>query len=149
MPYGDTPVTIAGNLTADPDLRYTTAGVAVAAFTIASSPRVWDQAAGDWRDGDTLFLRCSAWRQLAEHVAESLSKGTRAVVTGRLRQRDYEAADGTRRTVYEIDVDDAGPSLRFATATITKATRERAPHPAGNDQPSGQPVPAGAGDPPF
>jgi single-strand DNA-binding protein len=149
MPYGDTPVTIAGNLTADPDLRYTTAGVAVAAFTIASSPRVWDQTAGDWRDGDTLFLRCSAWRQLAEHIADSLSKGARAVVTGRLRQRDYEAADGTGRTVYEVDVDDAGPSLRFATATITKTTRERHPHPPGNGQHPSQPVPASAGDPPF
>jgi single-strand DNA-binding protein len=156
MPYGDTPVTIAGNLTADPELRYTQTGVAVAAFTIASSPRAWDQTSGQWRDGDALFLRCSAWRHLAEHIAESLTKGSRAVVTGRLRQRDYEAADGTRRTVYEVDVDDAGPSLRFATAKVTKTTRELPPHPANSDgrwntaAPPTEQAPAAAGmAPPF
>ena len=121
MPIGDTTITVAGNLTADPELRYTGTGVAVAAFTVAASRRVYDQETGRWKDGDTLFLRCSAWRQLAEHVTESLSKGSRAIVTGRLRQRDYETTDGQKRTAYEVDADDAGPSLRFATASGIQA----------------------------
>ena len=151
MPIGDTIITVAGNLTADPDLRYTTTGTAVASFTVAASRRVYDAGAGEWRDGDTLFLRCSAWRHLAEHAAESLTKGTRVVVTGRLRQRDYEAADGQKRTVYEVDADDLGPSLRFATAKVVKATRERPLHPTSTDgtsatQPDGQASPA---EPPF
>ena len=153
MSSGDTTITLAGNLTADPDLRYTPAGVAVAAFTVASSRRVYDQDAGQWKDGDTLFLRCSAWRQLAEHSAESLRKGMRVVVTGRLRQREYEPADGGKRTVYEVDADDVGPSLRWATAKVAKSTRDRAPHPAdGEDRWASAPAdaPAGAGDePPF
>jgi len=154
MPIGDTIITVAGNLTADPDLRYTTPGTAVASFTVAASRRVWDAGASQWRDGDTLFLRCSAWRQLAEHAAESLTKGTRVLVTGRLRQREYETADGQKRTVYEVDADDLGPSLRFATAKIAKTARATAPHPADM---AGEPwaaapaaEPAGAGTaPPF
>ncbi len=159
MPYGDTTITVAGNLTADPEIRYTATGVPVAAFTVAASRRVYDSGTSQWRDGETLFLRCSAWRHLAEHIAESLAKGTRVVVTGRLRQRDYETTDGQKRTVYEVDADDAGPSLRFATAKITKTTREQPPHPVGDPE-AGQwasaPEPAGAGagagagnEPPF
>ncbi len=151
MPFGDTLITVTGNLTADPELRYTATGVPVAAFTVAASRRVYNQDTGQWADGDTLFLRCSAWRHLAEHIAESLTKGARAVVTGRLRQRDYEASDGSNRTVYEVDVEDAGPSLRFATAKVVKATRERPLHPTSTDgtsatQPDGQASPA---EPPF
>ncbi len=153
MPFGDTTITLAGNLTGDPDLRYTPAGVAVAAFTVAASRRVYDPDAGQWKDGDTLFLRCSVWRQLAEHTAESLQKGMRVVVTGRLRQRDYETTEGDKRTVYEVDADDVGPSLRWATAKVTKTTRERVPHPADQDDPwASDPQPAGVGagdEPPF
>ena len=130
MPTGDTTLTITGNLTADPELRYTPSGHAVAAFTVAASRRVYNSDSGQWEDGDTLFLRCSAWRHLAEHLTESLTKGIQVVVTGRLKQRDYETTDGQKRTVYEVDVDDAGPSLRYATAKVVKATRETVPHPA-------------------
>lgn len=155
MPFGDTTLTVAGNLTADPDLRYTQTGVAVAAFTVAASRRTYDSDSGQWKDGDTLFLRCSAWRELAEHTAESLRKGMRVVVTGRLRQREYETTEGDKRTVYEVDADDVGPSLRWATAKIAKATRDRAPHPADTSDPwSSGPAPAGAAvnagtEPPF
>ncbi|MGW5689145.1 single-stranded DNA-binding protein [Nonomuraea sp. NPDC003754] len=130
MPIGDTVITIVGNLTADPDLRFTTSGVAVASFTVAASRRVYDQQSGKWSDSDTLFLRCNIWRQMAEQATESLTRGTRVIVTGRLKQRDYEATDGTKRTVYEIDAEEVGPSLKFATAKVVKATRDRAPHPA-------------------
>ncbi|MEV4161430.1 single-stranded DNA-binding protein [Nonomuraea dietziae] len=130
MSIGDTVITIVGNLTADPDLRFTTSGVAVASFTVAASRRVYDQQAGKWSDGDTLFLRCNVWRQTAEQATESLTRGTRVIVTGRLKQRDYEATDGTKRTVYEIDAEEVGPSLKFATAKVVKATRDKAPHPA-------------------
>ena len=152
MPFGDTIITVAGNLTADPELRYTPTGVAVAAFTVAASRRSYDQDTGQWKDGDTLFLRCSAWRHLAEHVGESLTKGTRVLVTGRLRQREYETTEGEKRTVYEVDADDVGPSLRFATAKVSKATRERAPHPAEDPDRWATPEPTGAGAgtaPPF
>jgi len=152
MSAGDTTLTVTGNLTGDPDLRYTGTGTPVAAFTVAASRRVYDQASGQWKDGDTLFLRCSAWRDLAEHVAESLTKGTRVVVTGRLRQREYETTEGDKRTVYEVDADDVGASLRWATAKVAKATRERAPHPADTDDPwAGQPATAGdvSDHPPF
>ncbi len=153
MPFGDTTITVAGNLTGDPDLRYTKAGVAVAAFTVASSRRVYDQDTRQWTDGDTLFLRCSVWRELAEHAAESLDKGMRVVVTGRLRQREYETTEGEKRTVYEVDADDVGPSLRWATAKVIKTTRDRVPHPAGEDGPwASGPEPAGVGagdEPPF
>ncbi|MFI6325109.1 single-stranded DNA-binding protein [Nonomuraea sp. NPDC050556] len=148
MSIGDTTITVIGNLTADPDMRYTPAGVAVAAFTVASTRRTYDKQTGKWADGDTLFLRCSVWREVADHVTESLTKGTRVIVTGRLKQRDYEDKDGIKRTIYEIDVEEVGPSLRFATAKPTKAARQNAPHPA--DTPGGDPwtstaQPAGVG----
>jgi len=156
MPFGDTTLTVAGNLTADPDLRYTQTGIAVAAFTVAASRRTYGQDSGQWKDGETLFLRCSVWRELAEHAAESLRKGMRVVVTGRLRQREYETTEGDKRTVYEVDADDVGPSLRWATAKVAKATRDRAPHPAGaaaDPWTAPQPASAGAGgggaEPPF
>ena len=120
---GETTLTIVGNLTADPELRFTPAGHAVADFTVASTPRSYDRDAGAWRDGEALFLRCTAWRQLAEHAAESLTKGTRVIVTGRLRQRSFELTEGVTRTVTELDVDELGPSLRHSTARVTKTTR--------------------------
>jgi len=120
---GETTLTIVGNLTADPELRFTPAGHAVAEFTVASTPRSYDRQAGQWRDGESLFLRCTAWRQLAEHTAESLTRGTRVIVTGRLRQRSFELAEGVTRTVTELDVDELGPSLRHCTARVTKTTR--------------------------
>jgi single-strand DNA-binding protein len=128
-------LTITGNLTADPELRFTAAGIAVAAFTVAASRRVKDPETGQWQDGDTLFLRCSAWRDLADHAAESLTKGMRVIVTGRLKQRQYETPDGDKRTVYEIDVDDLGPSLKWATAKIAKTSRDKVPHPADDGDP--------------
>lgn len=137
MSIGDTTITIIGNLTADPDMRYTNTGVAVASFTVASTRRTYDKQTGKWADGDTLFLRCNVWRELADHVTESLTKGTRVIVTGRLKQRDYDDKEGIKRTIYEIDVEEVGPSLRFATAKLTKATRQGAPHPA--DSPGGDP----------
>jgi len=120
---GETTLTIVGNLTADPELRFTPTGHAVADFTVASTPRSYDRDAGQWRDGEPLFLRCTAWRQLAEHAAESLTKGTRVIVTGRLRQRSFELTEGVTRTVTELDVDELGPSLRYSTARVTKTTR--------------------------
>jgi single-strand DNA-binding protein len=135
MSAGDTPLTIIGNLTADPELRFTGTGTAVAAFTVAASRRVYDQASGQWEDGDTLFLRCSAWRDLADHAAESLTKGTRVIVTGRLKQRQYETPEGEKRTVYEVDVEDLGPSLKWATAKIAKTSRDKVPHPADDSDP--------------
>ena len=119
----DTTITVVGNLTADPDLRFTASGVAVAGFTVASTPRVFDRASGEWKDGDTLFLRCTLWRQPAENTAETLRKGTRVIVTGRLKQRSYGTRDGQKRTVTEIDVDDIGPSLRYATAKVTRTPK--------------------------
>lgn len=123
MSMGETTITIIGNLTADPELRFTPAGTAVASFTVAATARLYDKASGAWKDGDPLFLRCSVWRQVAENVAESLAKGMRVLVQGRLKQRSYEDREGVKRTVVELDVDEVGPSLRFATATLTKATR--------------------------
>ncbi len=123
---GETSVTVVGNLTADPELRYTPTGTAVANFVVASTPRTFNRASGEWVDGDPLFLRCTTWRELAEHTAESLAKGTRVIVTGRLRQRGYTTGDGQPRTVVELDVEEVGPSLRYATATVTRTTRSRA-----------------------
>ena len=119
----ETITTIVGNLTADPELRFTPNGVAVANFTVASTPRTFDRQSGEWRDGDALFLRCTAWRDPAEHIAESLTRGDRVVVQGRLRQRSFETRDGDKRTVIELDVDEIGPSLRYATVKVTKASR--------------------------
>lgn len=120
---GETTITVIGNLTADPDLRFTPNGVPVAGFTVASTPRVLDRQTGQWKDGDALFLRCSLWRQPAEHVAESLTKGARVIVTGRLKQRSFETKEGEKRTVFELEVDEVGPSLRFATAKVAKVER--------------------------
>jgi single-strand DNA-binding protein len=120
---GETVITVVGNLTDDPEIRITPSGDAVTHFTVASTPRVFDRQSNKWRDADTLFLRCSTWRQEAEHVAESLVRGTRVIVQGRLRQRTYETREGEKRTVVECEVDEIGPSLRFATTKVTKASR--------------------------
>lgn len=120
---GDTTITIIGNTTADPELRYTPSGAAVANFTVASTPRFMDRQTNEWKDGDSLFLRCNVWRQQAESVAESLTRGMRVIVTGRLKQRSYETKEGEKRTVYEIEVDECGPSLRSASAKVTKSAR--------------------------
>src|SRR4051812_8397608 len=120
---GETTITVVGNLTDDPELRFTPSGAAVATFTVASTPRFLDTAPNEWKDGDALFLRCSIWRQAAEYVAESLQRGTRVIVQGRLRQRSYETKEGEKRTVVELEVDEIGPSLRYATAKVTKAQR--------------------------
>src|SRR6201985_472051 len=116
---GETVIAVIGNLTGDPELRFTPSGAAVASFTVASTPRTLDRESGQWKDGDPLFLRCSVWRQYAEHVAESVTKGMQVLVQGRLKQRSYETREGEKRTVVELDVDDVGPTLRFATAKIT------------------------------
>jgi single-strand DNA-binding protein len=123
MAQGDVTVTVVGNLTSDPELRFTPSGAAVASFTVASTPRILDKATNEWKDGDALFLRCSVWRQAAENVAESLTRGARVMVTGRLKQRSFETKEGEKRTVVELDVDEVGPSLRYATAKVTKASR--------------------------
>jgi single-strand DNA-binding protein len=120
---GETVITIVGNLTSDPELRFTPNGAAVASFTIASTPRTLDRATNEWKDGEALFLRCSIWRQAAEHVAESLTKGARVIVQGRLKQRTFETREGEKRTVVELDVDEIGPSLRYATAKVVRAAR--------------------------
>jgi single-strand DNA-binding protein len=123
MAAGDTQITIAGNLVDDPELRYTPTGQAVAKFRVASTPRFRDNQTGEWKDGDSLFLTCNVWRQAAENVAESLQRGMRVIVQGRLRQRSYETREGEKRTVYEIEVDDVGPSLRNASAKVAKSNR--------------------------
>ena len=120
---GETVITVVGNLTNDPELRFTPSGAAVAGFTVASTPRTFDRESNQWKDGDPLFLRCSVWRQYAENVAESLTKGMQVIVQGRLKQRSYETKEGEKRTVVELDVDEIGPCLKFATAKITKAAR--------------------------
>ena len=120
---GETVITIIGNLTNDPELRFTPSGAAVANFTIASTPRTFDRQSNDWKDGETLFMRCSVWREAAENVAESLQKGSRVLVSGRLRSRSYETKEGEKRTVVELEVDEVGPSLRYATAKVVKTTR--------------------------
>jgi len=120
---GDTIITIVGNLTADPEMRFTPSGAAVASFTVASTPRTFDRQAGEWKDGETLFMRCSIWRDAAENVAESLTKGTRVIVQGRLAQRSYTTREGENRTVVEMQVDEIGPSLRYAKAQVTRQPR--------------------------
>jgi single-strand DNA-binding protein len=123
MAAGDTQITIAGNLVEDPELRFTPAGQPVARFRVASTPRFRDNATGEWKDGDSLFLTCNVWRQAAENVAESLTRGMRVIVSGRLRQRSYETREGEKRTVYEVEVDDVGPSLRNASAKVNRMAR--------------------------
>jgi single-strand DNA-binding protein len=153
---GETVLTVIGNLTTDPELRFVPSGDPVVNFTVASTPRTFDRQSGEWRDGDPLFLRCSLWRQPAENVSESLTKGTRVIVTGRLKQRTYEV-EGQKRYVTELDVEEIGPSLRFATAKVNKATRTtgRADNPAGADPWTAGATPTSGGpggfpvDPPF
>ncbi|MDT7580256.1 MAG: single-strand DNA-binding protein, partial [Pseudonocardiales bacterium] len=120
---GETVITVVGNLTADPELRFTPSGAAVASFTIASTPRSFDKNTNEWKDGDALFLRCSIWRQAAENVAESLQRGMRVVAQGRLKQRSYETREGEKRTVVEMEVDEVGPSLKYATAKVNRTSR--------------------------
>jgi len=122
---GETVITVVGNLTSDPELRYTQGGLAVANFTIASTPRNFDRASNDWKDGEALFLRASVWREFAEHVAGSLTKGSRVIATGRLKQRSYETKEGEKRTSIELEIDEIGPSLRYATAQVTRAASSR------------------------
>ncbi|MEI7655496.1 MAG: single-stranded DNA-binding protein [Actinomycetes bacterium] len=140
---GETTITVIGNLTADPELRFTASGHAVASFTVASTPRTFDRETNGWKDGETLFLKCSVWRQYAENVAESLTKGARVIVTGRLKQRSYEK-EGEKRTVYELDVEDVGPALRTATARITKVQRSGGEGGSGGPSTSSEPSWGGA-----
>jgi single-strand DNA-binding protein len=126
MAAGDTQITIAGNLVDDPELRFTPAGQPVVRFRVASTPRFRDNQTGEWKDGDSLFLTCNVWRQAAENVAESLTRGMRVIVSGRLRQRSYETKEGEKRTVYEVEVDDVGPSLRNASAKVNRVARSGA-----------------------
>lgn len=155
---GETQLTVIGNLVADPELRFTAQGDAVANFTVASTPRTYNRQAGEWQDGDTLFMRCSLWRQPAENVAESLTKGARVIVSGRLKQRTFETREGDKRTVVEMDADEIGPSLRYATAKVNKVSRGNSGGGYGGgggtaDDPWGSAPPAGAGnqtdEPPF
>ena len=120
---GDTIITVVGNLTADPELRFTPSGAAVANFTVASTPRIFDRQTKEWKDGEALFLRCNIWREAAENVAESLTRGSRVIVSGRLKQRSFETREGEKRTVIELEVDEIGPSLRYATAKVNRASR--------------------------
>src|SRR5882724_11575899 len=120
---GETVITVVGNLTADPELRFTPSGAAVASFTIASTPRTFDRQSGEWKDGEALFLRCSIWRQAAENVAESLTRGTRGIMSGRLKQTSYQTREGESRTSLELDVEEIGPALRYATAKVNRASR--------------------------
>ena len=149
----ETTITIIGNLVADVELRFTPSGAAVANFTVASTPRTFNKASNEWEDGNTLFLPCSIWRDAAEHCAESLTKGTRVIVQGRLQQRSYDDREGNKRTSYEVAVDEVGPSLLRATAVVTRATGGGKPaprQPAGRPQPTdpwAQPIPAD--EPPF
>ncbi|MBB3662783.1 MULTISPECIES: single-stranded DNA-binding protein [Prauserella salsuginis group] len=166
---GDTIITVVGNLTADPELRFTPSGAAVANFTVASTPRQFDRQSGEWKDGEALFLRCNIWRQAAENVAETLTRGARVIVQGRLKQRSFETKEGEKRTVVELEVDEIGPSLRYATAKVNKVSRggggggfggggAAAPAASGSgapaDDPWGSAPPAGGGggfsdEPPF
>ena len=148
---GDTTITVIGNLTADPELRFTPAGAAVANFTVASTPRTFDRAKNEWIDGDALFMRCNIWREAAENVAESLTRGSRVIVSGRLKQRSFETREGEKRTVVELEVDEIGPSLKYATAKVNKADRKngaRTAATATQDDPWGSP-PATTDEPPF
>jgi single-strand DNA-binding protein len=148
MAAGDTQITIAGNLVDDPELRFTPAGQPVARFRVASTPRFRDNATGEWKDGDSLFLTCNVWRQAAENAAESLTRGMRVIVSGRLRQRSYETKEGEKRTVYEVEVDDVGPSLRNASAKVNKMTRNGAQGPGGSGSPGSSGSSSGSGSRP-
>lgn len=152
---GETVITVVGNLTADPELRFTQSGAAVASFTVASTPSHFDKQSGKWVDDPALFMRCNVWRQVAENVAESLVRGARVIVTGRLKQRSFETKEGEKRTVVELDVDEIGPSLRYATAKVNRVSRDGGGSSGGSapaDDPWGSAPPAGgsfADEPPF
>ncbi|HEY2166802.1 MAG TPA: single-stranded DNA-binding protein [Jatrophihabitantaceae bacterium] len=159
---GETIITVVGNLTADPELRFTPSGAAVASFTIASTPRTFDRNTNEWKDGEALFLRCSIWRQAAENVAESLTRGMRVVAQGRLKQRSFETREGEKRTVIELDVDEIGPSLKYASAKVNRTQRSSTGGGFGSsggdaapaDDPWGSAPPVGGGsglaeEPPF
>ncbi|OBK53617.1 single-stranded DNA-binding protein [Mycobacterium kubicae] len=153
---GDTTITVVGNLTADPELRFTPSGAAVANFTVASTPRIYDRQSGEWKDGEALFLRCNIWREAAENVAESLTRGSRVIVTGRLKQRSFETREGEKRTVVEVEVEEIGPSLRYATAKVNKASRSGGGGGGGgfgggggSRQGSSAPAAGGSGDDPW
>ena len=145
MAAGDTQITMAGNLVDDPELRFTPAGQPVARFRVASTPRYLDKNTNEWKDGDSLFLTCNVWRQAAENVAESLTRGTRVIVSGRLRQRSYETKEGEKRTVYEVEVDDVGPSLRNASAKVNRVARNGSGGSAGSGGSGGSAGPGGSG----
>jgi single-strand DNA-binding protein len=145
MAAGDTVITIAGNLVDDPELRYTPTGQAVAKFRIASTPRFMDRQTNEWKDGESLFLSCNVWRQAAENVAESLQRGMRVIVQGRLKQRSYETKEGEKRTVYEVEVDEVGPSLRNASAKVTKSQRSSGGYGGGGGAGGGNSGPAAQG----
>ena len=140
---GETVITVIGNLTADPELRFTPAGAAVANFTVASTPSAFDRQANEWRDGETLFMRCAVWREAAENVAESLAKGSRVIVAGFLKARSYETREGERRTAMELEVTEVGPSLKFATAKVTRNARGGNSGQGNGYAPAGGPPPAG------
>jgi single-strand DNA-binding protein len=143
---GDTVITVIGNLTADPELRFTPSGAAVANFTVASTPRTFDRQTNEWKDGEALFLRCNIWREAAENVAESLTRGARVIASGRLKQRSFETREGEKRTVVELEVDEVGPSLAFATAKVTRASRAGGGGSySGGGQQGGQSRPAAGG----
>ncbi len=142
---GETVITVVGNLTDDPELRFTPSGAAVANFTVASTPRTFDRQTNEWKDGEALFLRCSVWRQAAENVAESLTRGARVMVSGRLKQRSFETKEGEKRTVIELDVDEVGPSLRYATAKVNKTSRGSGGGGGGGFGGSGSPQGGGSG----
>ena len=144
---GETVITVVGNLVDDPELRFTPSGAAVANFRIASTPRTFDKQSNEWKDGDALFLSCSVWRQAAENVAESLQKGMRVVVQGRLKSRQYETREGEKRTVFEIEVEEVGPSLKYATAKVTRAARSGGGGGYGGNQGGGGQAAAGGGQP--
>jgi single-strand DNA-binding protein len=158
---GDTTITVIGNLTDDPELRFTPSGAAVAKFRIASTPRLLDKATNEWKDGEPLFLACNIWRQAAENAAESLTRGARVIVSGRLKQRTYETKEGEKRTVIELEVDEIGPSLKYATVKVQKLSRSSTgngtPQGGGSDDPWSTAAPAGGSrsgsfdgqDPPF
>lgn len=141
---GETLITVVGNLTADPELRYTQSGAAVANFTVASTPRTFDKASGEWKDGESLFLRCSVWRAVAENVAETLTRGMRVVVQGRLKQRSYETNEGEKRTVCELEVEEVGPSLRYASAKVNRVQRNGQGAPASSASPAAPEDPWGS-----
>lgn len=146
MAQGDTPITVVGNLVADPELRYTPSGAAVANFRVASTPRRFDSQSNQWVDGEALFLTCNIWRQAAENVANSLTKGDRVIVTGRLRQRSYDTREGEKRTVFEVEVDEVGPSLRYATSQVSKTPRQGGQgNWSGGGQGGNAPAPQGGG----